>query len=395
MKVNTAKLALYETLSIILPDQEQTLLLRACLLPGEAGREAWTEWRERVGNPVEMLRGGNERLKALLPLIFFALRNNGVVVEEELHACLRAAALREQLRINAYRRILSQVISVCAEKQIRAVVVKGAALAETVYESPSLRHSGEIELLVEDADLRRAADSLLSSGFSPAQQSDSQWNGIKLKHLSGLPVCLHRTVFAASYYDLTFDDLWARSRVQTIAEIPARILSPADNLLHVCGSAFFSIKRRSHLWVFDSRFIIDKHPNLDWDELLTTAQRSRLELPLSVSMSYLAEQIDTPIPTAFLERLYAAASETDAEGRANALSIAREETGRSYIKTFFANKDRRTRMYLISWMLGSPIDHLQWLRNNSHPKLFLSRFLSAPLSNLVSRTRLLYKKLAG
>ena len=42
------------------PTPDQTLLLRAALLPGEAAREAWVAWRQRAS--LAELDGGSRRL---------------------------------------------------------------------------------------------------------------------------------------------------------------------------------------------------------------------------------------------------------------------------------------------------------------------------------------------
>ena len=93
-----------------------------------------------------------------------------------------------------------------------------------------------------------------------------------------------------------------------MADVPSRILSPADNLLHVCVHAFYCESRQSLRWVCDSWFIIDRYPNLEWDILLDSAQRSDLALPLSITLGYLAGDLNASIPATFLDRLYTAAS---------------------------------------------------------------------------------------
>jgi hypothetical protein len=375
---------------------EQTLLLRACLWSGEAGQQAWAAWCKCVGDPFELLRDGNERLKGLLPLIFASLRANEVVVEENLQTCLRTAYLREELRSKAYSRVLERVLSTYAKNQIPAILLKGAALSEMVYESPSLRHSGEIEILVENLDSLFTPSPMFPPGFQELNgEIHPELKEITLTHESGLPLHLYRSLFPISYYKLSFKDLWERGQIREIAGVPARILSPTDNLLHVCANAFSDKSRRSLLWVFDGWFIINKYTNLDWDELLETAQRSHLELPLSVTIGYLTEELNVPVPVSFLLRLYDAASKTNAEGRANALSVAREEVRGNYVRMFRMNGGWRARVYMANWIFCSPIDHVQWFRRNCHSRLLLSSYLSTLVNNLARRSRLLRKNRAG
>lgn len=391
-----AKPALYEVLSVLLPNPEQTLLFRACLWSGEPGRQAWSEWCGCVIDPIKMLRDGDETLKGLLPLIFSALRDNNAEIHEALQTCLRTASLREELRINTYRQILRQVLSGYADKEIPSILVEGAALADTVYKSPSSRHSGKIDVIIKYTELTRAAGLLPSMGFSESyEEVDHEHKQIKLKHESGLPLHLSSSLFPISYYHVPFDDLWGRSQVQPIADVPTRILSPTDSLLHVCGNAFFNRTRRTLLWIFDSWFLINKYPNLDWDNLLSTTLGSNLELPLSITFGYLAEELNAPIPVYFLDKLYSAASETGREGRSHALSVAREEVRGNYIKMFFESRNWYSRAYLLNWIISSPISHIVWLLSNRNPRLFLSRHLLWPLSDVARRTLSLCRNLTG
>jgi hypothetical protein len=386
MKPYTTKPALSGILSVVLPTREETLLLRACLWPGDPGRRAWEEWRRCVGNPIELLRDGNERLKALLPLIHFALQRNGVSVEEALKTCLYMSSLREELRYNAYRRILARVISFYAEKEIPAIVLRGAALADTVYESPASRHSGKIQILIGGDGSFPDENSLIPPRFRRLQEGFSRGRSVMtLKHDSGLPLHLHRRLFPATYYHIPFDRLWGRSRIRQVAGQTARTLASADNLLHVCGEAFFNRSSRSLLWVFDSLFLINRSDAIDWDELLETARDSHLELPLSVMLGYLSEKMNAPVPVPFINGLYNSASAAEARGRAYALSVAREGFKGNYVKMFIRGEDWKERFYLLIWVLYSPVSHLKWLKRNFRPGQFLSRYILRPVRNLIGR----------
>jgi Uncharacterised nucleotidyltransferase len=336
----------------LLPTPEETLLLRACLWPGESGREAWKAWQDRVGDPIPLLRDGTESLKGLLPLIFAATRGHDVVVEATLQTCLHIAALREELRTSAYRKILTQVLTGYATQRIPAIVFRGAALADTVYASPSLRHCGSIDVLINGPGSSAAVTSLLSLGFSQLGEVDGrEWKEVALKHDSGLPLHLHLALFQDTYYSVSFDDLWMQSQIQAIAGVPVRVLSPTETLLQVCGEAFFSRSRESLLWVFDSWFTIHKYPDVDWERLFAAVRRSHLELPLSVTIGYLVEQLDAPIPASFVERLYAGASQTGASGRGHALSAVHEGTRARHLLMALRNGDWRARASVGWWLL--------------------------------------------
>ncbi len=314
------KPALSETLSVILPTSEETLVLRACLLSGESARHAWEEWQRRRNEFANGFLGDDESIKKLRPLVFNALRRHGIEVDKESRTYLRFAYLKEELRNNIFRRICRDVLLLLARGDIPTIVLKGVALAETVYDNPALRHCHDIDLLLRDHHLNRAAELLRPLGFQEADPKGG-WGSkdCRLKHESGLSLELHSRLFVLDYSNRSLAEMWNRSEYRLIAGVQGRILSPADNLLHVCGHAFYSAKRRSLRWVCDAWFLIDRYQDLDWDLLMDCAHQSRLTLALSVTLGYLAENLKAPIPTSFLDRLFATAANTDGMERELAL----------------------------------------------------------------------------
>jgi len=308
MKGTEKRRAPANVLSAVLPTWEQTLLLRACLQSGESAREAWEAWQLQARNG----RNGLEQTRAvgsLRTLFLSALHRNGVAADKPFLTSLRVAHLREEARTKIYRRICGDVLSTLRTEKIQAILLKGAALAETVYASPVLRHCHDIDILLMDDDLRRTVTALSKQEFTPFEEEPNPViDHMKLVHKSGLPLELHSRLFRSPLYNEISADLWTRSQEQAIADVPAHILSPADNLLHVCVHAFYSEIRQSLRWVCDSWFIIDRYPNLEWDILLDSVRRSDLALPVSIILGYLAQELDAAIPTTFLDRLHAAVS---------------------------------------------------------------------------------------
>ncbi len=360
------------------------MFLRACLFPGEEGRSAGVTWlkqgQQSENTPKE------EQVKSLLPLLFSTLRRNNVKVDNSFLTILRAASLREELRTKTYRHICREVFSALTAAGIPIIMLKGATLADTVYGDPALRHSRDIDLLLGEADPSRVLNLLSTVGFTlPKEKIMPKWQDIYLEHGSGLPLALHRHFFHIPLYNGCTADLWARSQMQVIADVPVRTLSPADALLHICGHASYSPSRVSLRWVCDAWLLIDQHPNLDWNVLFDCAVRSHLALPLSVMLGYLAEELQAPIPTIFLSRLQAAATQADTLEREAALSGARSGARGGFKNLLRRTSDWRMRAFVLRWMLFPSPEYLRSVQQ-IQPSRFLPFFyVDRCLKFLISR----------
>src|SRR5262249_42218859 len=154
----------------------QTWLLQACLWSGRQGEQAWAQWREDIGDPARFLREDSDGVKGLLPLLFHSLQDKNVSIDKEFHTYLRTAYLRDQLRSKAYSEICRKVVSTLDTAGISAVLLKGAALAETVYPLPVLQHSHYLDILINDNDLPRTVNLLTSLGFTRLSEANGcEW----------------------------------------------------------------------------------------------------------------------------------------------------------------------------------------------------------------------------
>ncbi|MGH7829829.1 MAG: nucleotidyltransferase family protein [Candidatus Binatia bacterium] len=321
-------------------------------------------------------------------MLFHAVQRHGIELDNGQLTILRTAAFREQLRTETYRRICRSVFAALVDQRISAMVLKGAALAETVYSDPALRHSHDIEILLEDRHLKETADMLIPLGFSPAgTKSPRGLSGIEFTHASGLPLVLHRSLFQIPFYNSVQPAVLRRSRTTTIAEIPMRVLSPADALFHTCGHAAYSPSRASYRWISDAWLIIDRNPDLDWDVLLACAHRSRLTLPLSVMLHYLSEDLGAALPPTFLDRLFVTASKTDALGRELALFGARSAPQGGFKTLLRKTRGWRGRLFVIQWMLFPSRTYLLWLRQIHRPWLLPLCYVHRLVKYVVRRIR--------
>jgi hypothetical protein len=349
-------------LSLVLPTPEETLLLRTCLLSRDLARQAWEEWRSRYDDGETGFAGNNPSIRKLRPLLFNAFQQHGLEADNKTRTYLRSAYLKEELRSKIFRQICRAVLQLLQRESFAAIVLKGTALAETVYGNPVLRHCHDIDILLPDDELSRAANLLLSLGFQRVDPSTQRRNpDVRMKHESELPLELHGGLFEVPYYNAISSEIQARSQSRLITDVPVKILTPSDSLLHVCGHAFHSASRQSLRWVTDAWFIVDRHSDLDWDQLLDYARRSRLALPLSVMLGYLAEDLNAPIPSTFLSRLSATASKSDAVERQLALRGTRAAGQGSLKELFRRTTNWRERVLLIQWLLFPSPRYLCWV----------------------------------
>src|SRR4051794_3942506 len=130
---------------VVLPSTAEKLLFRACLWDGPAASEAWADWCARLDDPTDTFRGARAPLRGLGPLLEASLRRAGAKPgSPKMATALRTAAAREELRVATLREVIAARLAPVTDP----VVVKGAALAESVYPRPALRHTHGLDLLV-------------------------------------------------------------------------------------------------------------------------------------------------------------------------------------------------------------------------------------------------------
>lgn len=347
---------LSDTLSVLLPTEQDTLLLRACLGFDDTGREAWAAWLESVGEPREKLLQRRPSLVHFLPLLYVAMKRYGTQVPRDLAFCLRAAHFREALRSQAYRTILRRVLHCLREGGIDFTVLKGAALAGTVYDDWALRHCHDIDLLVHEADQAAACRALQDAGMRQQYERCRISRGVRFLHDSELPIELHTDLFGHPFYRCGEVHMLGRRQTADIDGIPVHVLSPSAALLHVCGHASYSRNRSGLRWATDAWSIVAKRADLDWDAFLWDTARAQLALPLYVMLDYLAVELGARIPRSVLESLARDAAGARSRPREAALYGAHE----SYRRLRKATHEWRSRALLLQWWLLPSRSCLRW-----------------------------------
>jgi hypothetical protein len=281
------------------PLQEQ--VLRAALLPGEAGAAAWARLRPDLD--VDDLR--DFEIYRLLPLVQRNLEGLGVDDRDlpRMRGLARRTWYENQMRLQELLPDLERLRSA----GIDVMVLKGVPLGLQYYRDLSLRPMADVDVLVPTGAAEEAMAVLEADGWPVSRRKLRDWHGTGLVHPDGRTLDLHWHVsiwLLLADEPRTDDDFWSASVPIEVSGLPLRALCPADQLLHVCIHGAWSVSYAQVRWIADAATVVRAAgDNLDWDRLTAQVSRRRVMLPVGTALRYLAEEFDVPVPARVLATL--------------------------------------------------------------------------------------------
>ena len=279
------------------PSPAGLLLLRAGLADGDEATGSWEAWKAEVG-----LDRADYASQRLLPLVFRNLQRLGVDDAElpRLRGLYRHAWYRNQLLF----RTAGALIARLREAGIDTLVLKGTALSLLHYRDAGLRPMDDFDVLVRPAQAAGAIALLERDGWEPLEVVPSC---LEVKHAhpfaeqGGRRLDLHWNALWEAAPD---DDLWAAAVPLEVHGAPTLALDPTDQLLHVCVHGVQWDPTPSIRWVADAITVL-RGDSIDWPRLVARACARRLTTGLSVSLSYLRDELAAPVPPGVVEELTA------------------------------------------------------------------------------------------
>jgi len=250
------------------------------------------------------------------PLLYHTARRRGLLPDDLLHRCHQAyteTGLLNALRLNE----LTGLVAALSIEGIDVIILKGAALAERVYDNIALRPMVDIDLLVRREDVRSALAVFDAAGYAPTEPEISPDASLEFENeillrkrdRSGWVIELHWSLFDSPYYQehLREDVLWEAAEPAPMGASPtSHVLSSEHELLHLCGHLALHHRGVGLLWWNDiAELITCDADRLDWNRLLTEAGRLNLIMPLQAVLPEAAEQWAAPVPPDVLHRLAA------------------------------------------------------------------------------------------
>jgi hypothetical protein len=223
----------------LLPPEARLLLLATA--PPRAGSDG--ELATLVRSPVRWEFVGRlaEREK-LLPVLWKALQPYVKEIPDDFVAAIRRQASVTEFRMLMTETVLRRIVDQLAAQGTRVMLLKGAALATTIYRSFAERPMGDIDILVAPGDAQGAWTRMRETGWTlelagGAEFHDSHHHLPGLLDPGGLSLVLeiHRTMLPRTGpFILDETELWRAARAVRLGTSEAWVLSDQHQLLHLC-----------------------------------------------------------------------------------------------------------------------------------------------------------------
>lgn len=272
------------------------------------------------------------------PLVYFVLREKDWLPAsalERLRMAYFATARRNLLAFHA----LGQAIDYLNTHDIPTLLLKGVALALSLYKNEALRPMGDADLLVPREDVPRAVALLRELGYTtripevrPGARLD--YDGelfLQADVAHAVPIDLHWNLINAPNYRRSAAEawLWESAQPVTVGAAAGRVLCPEAQLIHLCAHKVLHHNEADAdaggLWTYDIAQLLAEH-TIDWDVVLAKAQALEMIAPLQQALPVVAPAWGISLAEDVLARL-AALTPTRAERRMMRRALAPKKTG--------------------------------------------------------------------
>jgi hypothetical protein len=261
------------------------------------------------------------RLHGLLPLLYERLAEvGGDRIPPDVIAHLRGAYYANLLRNQRLGAELAEVIGALRPEGVEAIVLKGGALAWTVYANPAQRPMADLDLLVRPEEMDCAGTVLGSLGFRlpasypvhlvPFQQrfgSGLEWQRSREGRMTRLDVHHHLAGIHLfrDVFPVEFGALWAPARPLAVDGREAWQLSAEDTLIHLCLHL-----ARPHIYdcpllgyVDIDRVVAAPEGGPSWRLLVERAGQFQAKTVVYYGLRCAQSLLGTPLPSGMLDAL--------------------------------------------------------------------------------------------
>ena len=281
-------------------DAGRDALMSAALRPPREALDAWLQWRTSAVDPWD-----DPVALRWLPLVGWNLKD--IAIDRE-----RAAFQDAWRRIWASnRRVLAAAapaLEALVAADVRVVVIKGAALAWTTYETPALRPIADVDILVSPQDVAKARALLADHGWLPLRTMREA--DVMTRHALDYRKPPHGAIDLHwhLHHECSWPDadaaIWQRALPFPGEPRGLLMLCPADQLIQTCLHGLRWSPVHSAHWIADAAHIIRRSGStLDWSVVVLESRRRRVALQMREALHLVEQRARVAIPADALNAL--------------------------------------------------------------------------------------------
>ncbi|MFW5634599.1 MAG: nucleotidyltransferase family protein [Erythrobacter sp.] len=225
---------------------------------------------------------------------------------------LREEATGQSFWEESHRAAISRLLESLAEAGVEAVVLKGTALAYSLYPRPALRRRGDTDILVRERDKARTRRVFADCGFERVGDSLSFQEMWQAKGREGFDhfVDLHWRISASANLAKHLERGGVADTVIPLPALSRRAIGidPIGNLVLVCMNrglhevfGYVAGDEKLHsgdrlIWAVDLHLICALLQPRDWARLVEAAERSGTAVQVRAGLEFARTTLGTAVP---------------------------------------------------------------------------------------------------
>ena len=248
----------------------------------------------------------------LAPLLY-AIVHGHDLLPSHLEQETRDTYLRNAIRNALLFEELAHILEKFAAEKISLIMLKGTALAETIYNNIAVRPMVDIDILVHSEDVKSALNQLKSLAYSPVEPEShpgiiTEYENELLLQKSGhidVALELHWSLLDSPHYQqkIRMDWFWQSAVPAQFTAAPGLVLGPEALLLHLCSHLMLHHRGQGLLWLHDiAEVLVQYRTSLNWETLLHKAQDYDLVLSLQRILTQVTLQWNIELPPGILDK---------------------------------------------------------------------------------------------
>lgn len=220
---------------------------------------------------------------------------------------LRAYCAENTRRNFKIYQALRLVLLALEREKVEVIVLKGAYLAQVVYQDIGLRSMSDVDLLVRPEQLETARQVLVDLGYGTVKEEAAHHHDWYRHPDSGLDVELHwALVSAQDTVQIDHAGLWVRAIPVAIAGVPVHVPAVEDTLLHLMvhttlQHVFHHFGLRGLCDV--QQMIYRYHTQIDWQTLCARARTWTCQRSTYLVLLLARDLLGAPVPSHALAAL--------------------------------------------------------------------------------------------